>query len=56
MGSGDGVRFDDAGGDLAFNLRSALAERIFPTNFLNEFPIAFPTEFFFFGGNVCVCV
>ena len=56
MGNGDGDRFDDeVGGVFAFNFRSALADRILPTNFLIEFPIALPTDFFF-GGNVCVCI
>jgi hypothetical protein len=56
MGNGDGVLLEDEpGGDFDFILRSALAERIFPTNFRNELPMAFPIDFFF-GGNVCVCI
>lgn len=53
IGSGEGDRFDDEEDVFAFNLRSALADRILPTSFLKEFPIAFPTVFFF-GGDVWV--
>ena len=37
---------------LAFKFLSALAERILPTSFRSELPMAFPTVFFL-GGTVC---